>query len=253
MTIKNAEAERILAVLDEACSELSSLSYVSSSLIEHTETLGDILGPTFVSYLESCKELENEVEFEKEKTDNIPTSNIYRYMKKDPSVLHHIQSFGFDRSVNILSLVDALKRLKQGAHRRLSVTVEEENSRRSHFEEVCKREEKASKEKLSLEQQLRIERRERQKALAQLSEAEVRTKNELEVVRAGTDKFMKDLVVRTEDTKDRNAKQYDFDFDILLEEITKLEKELKKLQVVHREEEAKLIKKKNKSEQEVET
>ena len=63
-------------------------------------------------------------------------------------------------------------------------------------------------QQLSLEQQLRIERRERQKALAQLSETEVRTKNELEVIRADTEKFMKDLVVRTEDTKNRNAKQY---------------------------------------------
>ena len=69
----------------------------------------------------------------------------------------------------------------------LATSVPEENSRRSHFEEVCKREEKASKEKLSLEQQLRIERRERQKALTQLGEAEVRTKNELEVVKAGTE------------------------------------------------------------------
>ena len=253
MTIKNAEAERILAVLDETVHELSSLSYVNSHLVEQTESLGDILGSKFVGLLESCKILDNEVDFDKDKTDHIPTGNIYRGLEKDASLLHHIQSFGFDRSANTLSLVDALKRLKQGVHRRLSVTVEEENSRRSHFEEVCKREEKASKEKLSLEQQLRIERRERQKALAQLSETEVRTKNELGVVRAGTDKFMKDLVVRTEDTKDRNAKQYDFDFDILLEEITKLEKELKKLEVVHREEEEKLIKKKNKSEQEVET
>ena len=252
MTIKNAEAERILAVLDETVQELSSLSYINSNLIEHTENLGDILGPKFVGYLESCKILDNELEFDKDKTDQIPTSNIYRYLCKDPSTLHKIQSFGFERSGNLLSLVDALKRLKQGTHRRLSITVEEQNSKRAHFEEVLKREEKASKEKLSLEQQLRIERRERQKALAQLSETEIRTKSELEVVRAGTDKFMKDLVVRTEDTKDRNAKQYDFDFDILLEEITKLEKELK-LQVVHREEEAKLIKKKNKSEQEVET
>lgn len=253
MTVKNAEAKRILAVLDETVQELSSLSYINSGLVEHTEDLGEILGSKFVGYLESCKNLDNEPEFDKDKTDQVPTGNIFRHLSKDPSVLHHVQSFGFDRSGNILSLVDAIKRLRQGTHRRLSVTVEEENSRRSHFEEVCKREEKASKEKLSLEQQLRIERRERQKALTQLGEAEVRTKNELEVVKAGTEKFMKDLVVRTEDTKNRNAKQYDFDFDILLEEITKLEKELKKLEVVHREDEAKLIKKKNKSEQEVET
>ena len=253
MTVKNAEAKRILAVLDETVQELSSLSYINAGLVEHTEDLGVILGPKFVGYLESCKNLDNEPEFDKDKTDQVPTGNIFRHLSKDPSVLHHVQSFGFDRSGNILSLVDAIKRLRQGTHRRLSVTVEEENSRRSHFEEVCKREEKASKEKLSLEQQLRIERRERQKALTQLGEAEVRTKNELEVVKAGTEKFMKDLVVRTEDTKNRNAKQYDFDFDILLEEITTLEKELKKLEVVHREDEAKLIKKKNKSEQEVET
>jgi len=41
--------------------------------------------------------------------------------------------------------------------------MEEENSERDHFEEVCRREEKAGKERLTLEQQLRVERRERQK------------------------------------------------------------------------------------------
>ena len=79
--------------------------------------------------IQSCKILDNELDFDKDKTDQIPTSNIYRYLSKDGSTLHHIQSFGFERSGNLLSLVDALKRLKQGTHRRLSVTVEEENSK----------------------------------------------------------------------------------------------------------------------------
>ena len=251
--VTNAESGRILAVLDETMRDLQVLSYVNSSFVERIEDFKDTFSADFLSQLEKSKVIDSELDFEKDKASTSPAVEMCRIVNKNPDVLRKVRSLGLGQSASILKLVEALKRLQQGTEKRLSVTVEEENSKRSHFTEVMSREEKASKEKLSLEQQLRIERRERQKALAQLKETEVRTKNELQVVRDGMDKFMKSLIDRTEDTANRDAKQYNFDYEILLQEITKLEAHLETLQESNRDAEAKLVKKKNKSEEEVET
>ena len=58
-----------------------------------------------------------------------------------------------------------LKKLRDKFNKRLSTTVQEENSNRDHFEEVQRREEKAGKEKLSLEQQLGLEKKERRRQM----------------------------------------------------------------------------------------
>ena len=58
-----------------------------------------------------------------------------------------------------------LRKLRDKFNKRLSTTVEEENSNRDHFEEVQRREEKAGKEKLSLEQQLGLEKKERRRQM----------------------------------------------------------------------------------------
>jgi len=229
-------------VLDEAMENLRLLSLVTPGVLSRVDELADILAPEVAGALK---------QFAREEGEGATAMGLVRALKKDPSAEATLMRLGFGKSVAVERFGATMAAVKDVTQKRLSTTVEEENNQRDHFEEVCKREEKAGKERLSLEMQLKAERRERQKQLSQLVDAETRSKEELETIKAQAVTSAKKL----EDEANMTAEDHKTIFSeretALLAEVEKLKAELVNIQKENREEEAALRKKKAKSEMEV--
>jgi|AntAceMinimDraft_11_1070367.scaffolds.fasta_scaffold94161_1 hypothetical protein len=72
--------------------------------------------------------------------------------------------------------------VRRKLNRRLHTTVEEETSVKENFEQVLSREKKAGKERLALENQLKVESRERRRQVSHTEEAETRIRDELAAI-----------------------------------------------------------------------
>ena len=121
----------------------------------------------------------------------LSTMAIVRFLRKagpDSPELAALRAAGSGKmSPALEGTLRTLQQLVLSTRKRLSTTVEEDQSRRERYAEVSQRVDKALKERQSLEQQLRIEKRERSRTVAHTSDAEGRAK-----VRASTSPFSRD-------------------------------------------------------------
>lgn len=128
--------------------------------------------------------------------------------------------------------------------KQLSTTVEEEKGQEAHFKEVIAREERANNERMSLEQQLRAERRERSKAMASAEAMEKRTRTELSEIQSSIGMTRDRVEQEASATSTADSEWFEKQQASLLRNVEKLEKELSELQVENRSKETKLRKKK---------
>ena len=280
-----AEAARINTVLGETLDGLQTMKFVTPYVLEHAEHMArdtsEELASKLVAHRAALQTANEDV------TDDVladSAMSLYRCLGQNPDFVEHIKNI-YDETQQAsaasptasgrgaLSLEDSLRsiaaadaqgaamdgvityfaQLKAIVQRKLATTVEEEASTRAHFEEVRQREEKAAKERQALEQQLRLERKEREKQLAQANEREARANYELEALRASTDARLKALEEEAGYQRASDKASFEEREAALIKEVEQLTKELEDLSKNDRDEEAVLRKKKNKSEQEVST
>eukprot|EP00239_Pterosperma_sp_CCMP1384_P001016 CAMPEP_0197852814 /NCGR_PEP_ID=MMETSP1438-20131217/21474_1 /TAXON_ID=1461541 /ORGANISM="Pterosperma sp., Strain CCMP1384" /LENGTH=359 /DNA_ID=CAMNT_0043467007 /DNA_START=334 /DNA_END=1410 /DNA_ORIENTATION=+ len=250
--MNNVEAARVMAVLEETLDSLRLMSLITPVALESAEELEDVCGPDFSKTLITHRAAAAKVGIEDSDALTATTHSVCRFLRKNNNTEAKLaQLFQEERSQGTLELISTLEKVKASTFKRLTTTVEEENSERDHFEEVCKREERAGKEKQSLEQQLRVERRERSKQVNHMNDMENRARSELEQIRATSIHVNKTLEQDAQATYESDLQAFQERDAFLQQEVAKLKQELKEVQTENRDDEAHLHKKKTKSEQEV--
>ncbi|KAK3233691.1 hypothetical protein CYMTET_56025 [Cymbomonas tetramitiformis] len=250
--MNNVEAARVMNVLEDALANLRLISLVTQGALDSVEELEDVVGPELAGELMDHRTATSKVAIEGSEVLTSNTNSVCRTLRKNPHLESKLaQLFHDSRSQGMLNFIHTLEKVKTTTYKRLTTTVEEENSERDHFEEVCKREEKAGKERQSLEQQLRVERRERQKQLNHMTEMENRSITELEQIKATSVHVAKRLEEDAEATRESDKTTFQERDGKLVTEVTKLKGDLTNVQGKNRDDEGLLRKKKTKSEQEV--
>lgn len=169
---------------------------------------------------------------------------VVRCLRRAPALADKLVELYPERSQFVDTFAETLAQVRSVMHKRLATTVEEENSTRAHYEDVCARQEKAAKDRTSLEQQLKMERKEREKQLRQMLEAETLSLEDLELIKAQSVATAKSLETQAKEEADRIATAFAERFAFLQAEVAKLQQELASIQKEHREEEAALRKRK---------
>ena len=126
-----------------------------------------------------------------------------------------------------MELISELERLVSFTQKQLSTTVEEEKGQEAHFKEVIAREERANNERMSLEQQLRAERRERSKAMASAEAMEKRTRTELSEIQSSIGMTRDRVEQEANATSTADSEWFEKQQASLLRNVEKLEKELR--------------------------
>lgn len=112
------------------------------------------------------------------------TSEAGQCLQKTPGAEAKLASLATERTDSMLQVMELLSQLQGFVKKRMTTTVEEDNSQREHFEEVKIREEKAMSEKQQLQQKLKLERIERQKQINLITEEEECANSQLNVMKA---------------------------------------------------------------------
>ena len=106
-------------------------------------------------------------------------------MQRLPAAEAKLISLNADRTDAMLHMLKLFKDVSDFAHKRLTTTVEEDRSISEHCEDVRIREEKAVSEKLQLQQELRLDRLQRQRQATRLQTARDTATGQLEAMTAG--------------------------------------------------------------------
>mmetsp|Transcript_7603 Transcript_7603/g.13085 ORF Transcript_7603/g.13085 Transcript_7603/m.13085 type:complete len:364 (-) Transcript_7603:224-1315(-) len=247
------EAARVMTVLEETLADLRRISLITAPAMESIEELEDVFGREFSSILVSHRNASTKVQIKGHECLGPTTLSICRTMKQNPQIepqLDHV--FGEERSHGITELINILIAVKDRTYKRLTTTMEEENSEQDHFEEVCRREERAGKERQTLEQQLQLDRRERSKQVNHILDLEARSKSERELISSTSSQMATDLETSSKNTTSMDVTTFKERETFLRAEVDKLKLERETVEKDNREEELHLRSKKNKKTTEVE-
>eukprot|EP00873_Tetraselmis_striata_P022428 jgi/Tetstr1/442692/TSEL_030783.t1 len=251
--MNSLEAYRVMQVLDDAMEGLRLLSHVDSEVLEAADTLGDVVGEdiskSLLTHKIAAAGCRGQVSHD---ILNASSMELWRILKKSPTAEAKLGAMQKERSPAMMTSLQTFEKLRKMAYKKLTTTVEEDNSNREHFQEVCQREEKAKKAKKDLEHQLRLERREREKQSLLITTAEERARNELKEIQEDATQRQSRLEETTRIAKDSDQAKFDTENGKLSKELDKLRKELEDLRVKNKELETLARKKKSKGEQEVE-
>lgn len=251
--MNSLEAYRVMQVLDEAMDGLRLLSHVDSEVLEAADTLGDVVGEdiskSLLTHKIAAAGCRGQVSHD---TFNASSMELWRILKKSPTAESKLSAMQKERSPAMMSYLQTFEKLRQTAYKKLTTTVEEDNSNREHFMEVCMREKKALEQRNTLEQQLALQRRERQKEMEQITNAEDRAASELEDIQEEAKMRQGSLDETSRRAKESDLEKFNSENGKLGKEREKLMGELAELRARNKEMETQARKKKSKGEQEVE-
>ncbi|KAK9816570.1 hypothetical protein WJX72_002085 [[Myrmecia] bisecta] len=253
--MNSLEATRVVAVLDEAVDGCRLLSHLTKEVLGNAEHLVDIVGEHVAELLLAHRRAVTAADIlGSVSTEELRHSalDLWRALRKLPSAEAGLRSLKGERPAANLQAIAALEKLRHIAYKKLTTTVEEDNSNREHFEEVCRREKKAMKEKLTLEQQLRLDRRERLNQSTMLANAHQKATTELEETKMQASQQKATLEEQASATRDADHAYYASRETQLHQQLDSLKSSYDKLKHDNKEAEAALRKKKAKIDQQVE-
>ena len=138
------------------------MSLLTPSVLGHAADLVDVFGEEFAGAMVAyahAGEQGDPVELKK------TTLRLCRAAKAYPEIASRLEqlSAGSGASAAFTEFLSTMGDVRGKLSRRLHTTVEEETSVKDNFEQVLAREKKAGKERLALENQLKVESRERRR------------------------------------------------------------------------------------------
>ncbi|KAG2483037.1 hypothetical protein HYH03_018066 [Edaphochlamys debaryana] len=250
--MNSVEAGRVLSVLDDTLEGLRLISYVTQDVLDTAEQLRDILGEDLANTLIKHRQL---LQSSKSSLNNeqlmASTLELVRLLKKSPSA-QRLQVLPYDRTYGVLQALQYFEQLRQFAQKRLTTTVEEDSSNREYFEEVRDREERAVAERLQLEQKLRLQRVELQKAAGTIQVAEDRARGEVAEVQTSTSQARSGIEGGAKSQQEADKAAFKSDLDQVSRELASARSELARLRGEHKDNEALLRKARKRAEQDVE-
>eukprot|EP00798_Chlamydomonas_sp_ICE-L_P009805 gene9805-7695_t len=250
--MNSLEASRVLAVLDESLEELRLLSYVTPEVMDSAEQLADVLGEELVASLvrHRTQTTAGKSNITSEQTI-ASTWSLIRMLRKSRAT-SRLQQLHTERSTGMLQALSYAERLRQYAQKRLTTTVEEDNSNREYYDEVREREEKAVNEKVQLEQKLKLQRVELQRQTHLVQSAEDKTRSELHEVQMATLAAKKSLQQEATALRGEDHDAFDTEHTLLFKELSDAKAQLETLRLEHKDNEATLRKTKKRAQQDVE-
>ncbi|GLC46198.1 Dynein regulatory complex protein 10 [Pleodorina starrii] len=250
--MNSLEAGRVLSVLDETLEGLRLVSYITQDVLDTAEQLRDMLGEDLANTLIKHRQL---VQTAKSTLNNeqlqASTLELVRLLKKSPSA-QRLQVLPYERTYGILQALQYFDQLRLFTQKRLTTTVEEDSSNREYFEEVRDREERAVAERLQLEQKLRLQRVELQKAAGSIQVSEDRARGEVADVQSSTSQSRSAIEAAAKSQTDADRAAFQADLALATRELATARAELARLRSEHKDNEALLRKARKRAEQDVE-
>merc|ERR1719235_2831507 len=176
------------------------------------------------------------------------TRELCRKMKDKPTIVADLRNFQETRPANVVQLLRTLADMQDVTLKRLTTTVEEENSRKELLQLYLEREQAASAKRSLLEKDLAHIRREREKASSQRTEQITKLKADLHDVEENTEAKQNQLLRQHEKCMKEHLEKHktlEAKFD---EEILKLKLKYKELKETDKEAEIGKISKKRRGE-----
>lgn len=214
--------------------------------------LTDVVGPGLTRALEDMRDAAIAAE------DNTEDRGLWnstialcRELESDPQAGARLRGLHVKRNEPIVALLETLEQFLASLQKQLSTTVEDEMSYDRYYREVCNREEKANTERSSLEQQLKLERRERVKQLSGLQEMVTRSRADYTRIKMETKSNDHRLKSEADKVRAEDAEAFAAKHEQLGADLDSLRKQLVEVQAENREEELLLRKKTMKAEGEV--
>merc|ERR1719399_463492 len=163
------------------------------------------------------------------------TRELCRKMKDKPTIVADLRNFQETRPANVVQLLRTLADMQDVTLKRLTTTVEEENSRKELLQLYLEREQAASAKRSLLEKDLAHIRREREKASSQRTEQITKLKADLHDVEENTEAKQNQLLRQHEKCMKEHLEKHkslEAKFD---EEILKLKLKFKELKETDKE------------------
>lgn len=247
------EASRVLAVLDEGLEGLRLLSFVTPDILEQAEQRKDMLGEDVVKAIVKYRGVYHQNKgamFSEPVMASI--QELWRIIRKSPSTPRMQQYLSTDRSTAMLQVLSYFERLRQYARKRLTTTVEEDNSNKEYYEEVKERESKAVDEKKKLEQTLKLQRVELTKEMTLMQTTEDKAKSELHEVQTSYAQVLASVQNDSNQARASDLDVFQQEHADLSKELTGAKASLQKMRDEHKEAEGHLRKNKKRVQQDVE-
>jgi hypothetical protein len=256
--LTNVEAQRVMAVLGETLDRLDYLSYVTTDvdfgLVEQLEEencsdVANILQRQW--QLEEAHAMGNGTS-----TNEIcgNTRSLCRSLRTNPVAVETVyRSSTQHRSSSFLACVKALKELTDVTLRKMSTTVEDASSQTNLLHDVTEREKGAEEDRATLQAQLNMERKEKERDIAQLDMKRTKLMKELQEITENTKIQEKEIEQEQKERMDKANTEHSALTTALTEQVVKLEEQIKTVREANKTNEAALRKKMNKSLAEVQS
>ena len=209
--------------------------------MSHASELADVFGDEFAqAMMDHAAALDDPVELKK------TTLQLCRAAKNNPDVaprLEHLAGGGGGSGTAFAHFLATMGDVRGKLSRRLHTTVEEETSVKNNFEQVLAREKKAGKERLALENQLKVESRERRRQVSHTEEAEARIRDEIATITNDSAAHADELKAAADEKRAAEDEMFMEREVALSAQLTQLQQQLADVQKEHSEEEAALRKK----------
>jgi hypothetical protein len=213
----NIDAQRVLAIMDELKEKLTYLSVVTPQVLEGLNgeegaSTAEMIGPELMKRMQEQMRLEDIYNVSIQKADGAflamdnddvretldrlqkNTRELCRKMKDKPTIVADLRNFQETRPANVVQLLRTLADMQDVTLKRLTTTVEEENSRKELLQLYLEREQAASAKRSLLEKDLAHIRREREKASSQRTEQITKLKADLHDVEENTEAKQNNLL-----------------------------------------------------------
>lgn len=213
---------------------------LTPSVLDHADDLVDVFGEEFAGAMAAHQNAYSDPVTLKD-----TTLRLCRAVKHDPNIVPRLEQLSASSGVSpaFAGFLQTMENARNKLSRRLRTTVEEETSVKENFQQVLAREKKAGKERLALENQLKVESRERRRQVSHAEEAETRIREELATIMNNSAAHAENLRVdATEKSVEENA-MFEERKGALTAQLAKLQAQLADIQKEHKEEEAAMRKK----------
>jgi len=270
--LTNMEAQRVITVLEDTLDRLTFLSYVPSSpdidLMESLAHAGVV--PPVRGSLQSQWQLEegHQVMLGRSKehaflgkpssetassevVDQLhqATRTLCRNLRKSPVAVEVLYSnHTQQRSSHFLSFLSNLEDLTKVMFRKLSTTVEEEITNKNLLQDLTDRERTAEDERDALQQTLEMQRGERDREGAVLDQMSTKLRAELQDITQSYQMEKQSIALKMKEALERAQNEHDQRSKRLQDKLDQMTTDLTRDSDEHREVEAALRKKKERSE-----
>ncbi|KAJ1547420.1 hypothetical protein HK096_003031, partial [Nowakowskiella sp. JEL0078] len=259
--LTNVEAQRIMAVLQEAQRKVNLISLIPEHMDRRVQSIFPF---DTIAIMTEHKQLEHRYksliesrEFDKSVTDHsecikqlrTSTRSIYRHFLQNPNAMSKLRYLKSTKLAIVNQFEQLLQEVKMLVYERLRTTVEEEKSKQDQLSVIIAKEQKTSNEVKALQEELEKAKRERSNEISKKNDI---IRHELRDIKQQAEETTKRLETRSKQKEDMDLQQFKDKETTLRHEISNLKTQLQENTKKNREDEAQLRKKKFKIESEVE-